>query len=768
MNAGLVSRKSAEVNWDPVDNTVLANEQVDATGHSWRSGAKVEKRQLEQWFFNITKYQESLLDDLEELAKDEAWPEMVLTQQKNWLGRTDGAYYHFTVDGCPAGVSAPDTLKVYTTRPETIFAAQFLALSPQSSFVQGLAEKDKELRAFLDKAEHLPPTSMEGYRIPYLTATSPLAAVNSAEAGSTSTIPVYVAAYVRGDYETGALMGVPAHDLRDHAFWKRHQPGEPIKHAVSPAEDGSTTELGEAYVNAGYMTPLAASLSGRPSKEAAKAVVQEIAETSGLAKPIVKWKLRDWLLSRQRYWGAPIPIIHCHSCGAQPVPDDQLPVTLPAVDHHWAQGKTGNPLATATEWINTECPKCHGPAKRDTDTMDTFVDSSWYYMRFADPKNPDLPISKSLLERNLPVDVYIGGVEHAILHLLYSRFIYKALIDTVYPEVKDKHRVVEPFKRLITQGMVHGKTYSDPETGRFLKPGEADLSNPSAPKVVATGQIANITYEKMSKSKHNGVDPTTFISQYGSDATRAHMLFQAPVSDIVNWDEDKIAGITRWLQRLYKFVTALPTPPKGTQWNGKEYFAVPVDQNNKAAVAQREADVRVACATQDGIVAVTQSYEKVYALNTTVSHLMEWTNKLLEQPASDVVKVQSASQLLRMMAPITPTFAEECLSILYPSAGSIFAPGPGSWPEPDGTAELLKQSSIPCAVQVNGKLKCVVSVVGSPEGMKQGTQEFKDWFVKQILEDDKVKERLLQPNCDIRNARKTFVVNGGKTANFVL
>ncbi|KAI1853686.1 hypothetical protein JX266_001670 [Neoarthrinium moseri] len=765
MEKGLVERRKAEVNWDPVENTVLANEQVDAAGRSWRSGAKVEKRQLEQWFFRITKYQESLQEDLEKLALDDAWPEMVLTQQRNWLGRTDGAYYQFALKpDLPDVVQLPvlESLKVYTTRPETIFAAQYLALSPQSALVQSLADRDDKLRAFLAEAKDLPHTSMAGYKIPYLAATSPLGS-HTGEA-----IPVYVAAYVRADYETGALMGVPAHDLRDFNFWKEHCPGELIKRAVSPTEGEPTVNSGEPYLSAGFMTSLAKSYEGQPSEQAAQGIVQEIASDSGLAEPIVKWKLHDWLISRQRYWGTPIPIIHCASCGPQPVPDEELPVALPRVDHHWAEARTGNPLETAEDWIRTECPKCHGPARRDTDTMDTFVDSSWYFMRFADPTNSKLPISKSALQENLPVDLYIGGVEHAILHLLYARFFFKAVVDALYPEYAAETHLIEPFKRLITQGMVHGRTYSDPETGRFLKPDEVDLSDASNPKVVETGAKPNVTFEKMSKSKHNGVDPTTFIAQYGADATRAHMLFQAPVSDVVNWDEDKIAGITRWLKRLHKFVAALSPVKGGPAWNGKEYFGKSTAGFDREATAQWDADVDVWRATQKGIAAVTLSYEKVYALNTTVSHLMEWTNVLLESPASELVKIESSSRLIHLMAPITPAFAEECWSLLHPSSDGIFESTQRNWPETDGTLEMLGQSYIRCAVQVNGKLRCVVAVSKPPQELKQGSPEFRDWFVEQIMQSEEARHKVMKPECDIRAAKKAFVVKGGQTANFVL
>lgn len=775
---GLASRKAAEVNWDPVENTVLANEQVDADGRSWRSGAKVEKRNLEQWFFHITTYQESLLQDLETLAENEAWPERVLAQQRNWLGRDFGAHYDFQVQSEDG--TALEPVRAYTTRPETIYAAQFIALSPTSPTVQRLAENDADLRTYLDSLKGSPDlislSPTEGYRIPHLTAINPL---NAAEGSldSTQRLPVYVAAYVRGDYETGALMGVPAHDLRDFNFWSAHQPGQPIKYAVTPNEGGQISHMEKGpFLSAGYMTSLAGAHKGLPSSQAAEAVVESIQSSTGSAKGVVKWKLRDWLISRQRYWGTPIPIVHCGTCGPQPVPDEQLPVTLPEVDHHWKEGRSGNPLERATEWINTTCPKCHGAAKRDTDTMDTFVDSSWYYMRFADPQSAELPVSEAALKEHLPVDVYIGGVEHAILHLLYARFIYKTVVDLMYSEKPGRslvekatdRSVLEPFTRLITQGMVHGKTYTDPSSGRFLKPDEVDLSNPSEPSVIATGEKPGVSYEKMSKSKHNGVDPTDFISKYGADATRAHMLFQAPVSDVVNWDEDKIAGVTRWLRRLHDYVQSLgPALEESPAWGAEAHFTKikkEMGDVGQEQAAQWSADTDIWRATQQTVDQITKSFEKVYSLNTTVSLLMGLTNTMTDsKAASQTVKIAAMNHLLRMMAPITPSFAEECWRSLYPSTRSIFN---STWPETDGTIELLGHNYVKCAVMVNGKMRCVATVPHRPSSMEEKSQEYQDWLTDHILQTEEAQAKLA--SFDIRKAKKAFIVKGGKTVNYLL
>ncbi|KAI0835346.1 leucyl-tRNA synthetase [Hypoxylon sp. FL0890] len=782
---GLVSQRKATVNWDPVDNTVLANEQVDSEGRSWRSGAKIVQRELEQWFFHITKFKESLLRDLEKLSQDDAWPERVLTMQKNWLGRTDGAYYEFLVDSKDKTIES-HKLKIYTTRPETIYAAQFVALSPHSSLVQQLAQEDAELRAFVERVKDLPPDTTEGYLIPELKATNPLSFVEGAAAANTEPLPVYVAPYVRGDYETGAIMGVPAHDTRDFAFWQTHCPETPLKYAVAPTPDAPTPiDMRGPYLGEGYLTSIAGPLQSMSSDAAARRIVSQIKDASNLAESNTKWKIRDWLISRQRYWGTPIPIIHCHTCGHQPVPDDQLPVMLPRVDAHWENGRVGNPLESATDWINTSCPKCHGPAKRDTDTMDTFVDSSWYYMRFPEPFNSEAPISEAAARSYLPVDIYIGGVEHAILHLLYARFVYKAVMGILYPELGatngESESITspldfsgEPFKRLITQGMVHGKTYTDPDSGRFLKPDEVDLSNPSQPKVVASGKPAIVSFEKMSKSKHNGVDPTTFIEKYGSDATRAHILFQAPVGEVLNWDEHKISGVTRWLARVYDFVRKIQIPKETSSpgFNGEAYFNEPADELRKIKqkqAAQWDADVEVWRAIQNTIISVTNALEKVYPLNTAVSSLMSLTNKLIEnQDACDVVKYEATVRLIQMMAPITPAFAEECWSILKPNTGSIFAKGHSSWPVPDGSLQYLGSDGVNCAVSVNGTLRCVVFIPTKSADIADSSPEFQQWVTEEILKSEEARAKLLSGNTDIRKATKVYVVKGGAVVNYVV
>ncbi|KAL2177863.1 uncharacterized protein P884DRAFT_199023 [Thermothelomyces heterothallicus CBS 202.75] len=784
---GLAYQAEAEVNYDPVDKTVLANEQVDANGCSWRSGAKVEKRKLKQWFLRISDFREPLLRDLEVLAKNDAWPERVLTMQKNWLGKSTGATIKFPIMAFNHDMHA--AIEVFTSRPDTLFGVQYLALASTHPVVTKLAERDPELQAFLDTLPGLPPDSKVGYLLPHIRAINPLAYHDETPEATKKSIPVYVAPYVIGDYGEGAVMGVPGHDVRDHAFWTTHHADEPVRYVLASSEDESTTAMrNEPCIDHGIMTEHSGPYKGKSSRETGEMLVSML-QQAGLAEPVEKWRLRDWLISRQRYWGTPIPIVHCDSCGAVPVPDEQLPVMLPEVDEHWAGKKTGNPLEALEDWVNTTCPRCSGPAKRDTDTMDTFVDSSWYYMRFIDPHNKDAPFSAEKAKAMLPVDLYIGGIEHAILHLLYARFVYKflmtsSLVSWGEAEAEAADKVHEPFQRLITQGMVHGKTYIDPATGRFLKPDEVDLSDPLRPKVAATGETATVTFEKMSKSKHNGVDPTNVIAQHGADATRAHMLFQAPVSEILEWDGDKIVGVTRWLGRVHDLVVRLgPAPPGGAALpTPRSYFeetAGRPDGMGAQAQAQWDADVAVWREVQRTIASVTASYEKVYALNTVVSDLMSLTNTIQDRAGamSEGIQRQALSALVRMMAPITPAFAEECWSLLGlqrpegngGGGGSMFrGPGKASFPVVDGTLELeaMRPRKQACAVQVNGKVRVSVDIPTPPSGL--AGEELKEWIVGEILKTKEGQARLVNRGTDVSRAKKVIVIKNGKLVNFVL
>ncbi|KAI5290916.1 Leucyl-tRNA synthetase, mitochondrial, partial [Ascosphaera acerosa] len=375
------------------------------------------------------------------------------------------------------------------------------------------------------------PETKAGFLLPGVTATNPVALLEQ-NAAVPPRIPLYVAPYVLGDYGEGAVMGVPGHDARDFAFWRQQNgPSADVLSVVRPMQtardDTDTAPLDGPYTEQGILAPCCGSYAGMTSQQAMQAIVQRLAERGGMAEHSESWRLRDWLISRQRYWGAPIPIVHCKRCGPVPVPDEDLPVTLPPIDAAQLKGKPGNPLEKAGEWLRVACPSCGADARRDTDTMDTFVDSSWYFLRYLDARNEQRPFAAGAAR---PVDIYVGGVEHAILHLLYARFIYKflatsGLVSDSYAR-EDPH--LEPFRMLLTQGMVHGKTFKDPATQRFLRPDEVDLSDPKAPRIKGTDTGPSVSYEKMSKSKYNGVDPTACIAKFGADAVRAHMLFAAP------------------------------------------------------------------------------------------------------------------------------------------------------------------------------------------------------------------------------------------------
>lgn len=761
---GLAYQAEAEVNYDPVDKTVLANEQVDANGCSWRSGAKVEKRRLKQWFLKISEFREALLQDLEVLAKNEAWPERVIAMQKNWLGKSQGAMIKFPILAHSQDVHA--AIEVYTTRPDTLFGVHYLALSATHPIVKQLSKSDPELQAFLDTLPGLPPDSKVGYMLPSLRAINPLAYHEHTPDATKRSLPIYVAPYVLGDYGEGAVMGVPGHDLRDNAFWKEHHYDQPVRIVLAASEDEATTAMSnEPFIEHGVMTEHSGPFKGKPSKEAGETLIKML-ETAELAKPVEKWRLRDWLVSRQRYWGTPIPIIHCDSCGAVPIPDNELPVKLPEVDHHWAEGKPGNPLETASEWVDTSCPKCGGAAKRDTDTMDTFVDSSWYFMRFVDPHNTEAPFSKESASL-LPVDVYVGGIEHAILHLLYARFIYKFLMTSSLGPEGSSDAAHEPFTRLITQGMVHGKTFINPSNGRFLKPEEVDLKDPSRPKVAATGELAVISYEKMSKSKFNGVDPTEFIAKYGADATRAHMLFQAPVSDVVNWDEEKISGVTRWLGRIHDLATSTSgSSDISREESVTEHIKSCAQQAHEmkgAALKQWDIDTAMWRGVQRTILSVTDSYQKVNSLNTIISDLMVLTNTIISNAGgTPALRTHAVSALVRMLAPVAPAFASECWQLL--GAKEPLFSSSVRFPVPDGTLPLMKPREQPCAVQINGKVRAVVDIPIPAEGMAR--EQMEAWIVDAITR--KLEATKLPTAADLRAAKKIIVVKNGKVVNFVL
>ncbi|KAJ2557065.1 Leucyl-tRNA synthetase, mitochondrial [Coemansia sp. RSA 1933] len=730
---GMVYRKEGLVNWDPVDQTVLANEQVDKNGRSWRSGAAVERRNLVQWFARITAYADELLADLDGLD----WPEHVKTMQANWIGRSEGAEFGFKVDA--RGGQAPPTVAVFTSRPDTLFGVSFLAVSAGHALVSREWLPETHAEAVLQRALEMEERQTKGVAGGDLGRASKagiftgLYAQHPLDAGRR--VPVYVADYVLSGYGTGAVMGVPAHDVRDSEFCREN--GVPVHAPV--VEPADFQEKGPVFTDLGVLSKTAANgaFGGMSSTEAMKAIV-DAAEKRGSGRHVVSYRLRDWLLSRQRYWGAPVPVVHCDACGAVPVPEDELPVRLP--ENVALSGRGGSPLKRATEWLNCKCPQCGGPAKRDTDTLDTFVDSAWYFLRFADPRNTQAPFGAAAATATMPVDLYIGGVEHAILHLLYSRFISKFLhktqrfgaaavqndttiSDSVRAAILAKHSSTgrdyngEPFKQLLTQGMVHGLTYKEPATGRFLMPEEVEIAKdgPSGARIAATGEAAVVAYEKMSKSKHNGVDPTETVAKYGADATRMHMLYLAPPRDVLEWDTQSIVGMQRWINRLGRLVDgAINAMPVQT-------IAESLGARGRGWPSEAQETYRQ---TNVAIQRTTEAMDKSFAFNTAIAALIELSNHLAAvNDCSHPTYAYAIACLVKMLGPLAPSVSEElwelCRTNGYLNAAGIRTQDGGAsasssvfaqvWPDVDESA-LAKQIAT-IVVQINGKMRFKIDAV---------------------------------------------------------
>lgn len=749
---GLAYQDEAKVNWDPIDRTVLANEQVDSNGFSWRSGAKVEQRRLKQWFVRITDYAESLLDGLKQLEKDNRWPPHVVAMQRNWLGRSEGTKLRFKLDFTNQSrpTNLPEYVDVFTTRADTLFGAQYIALAVDHPIVKDLAGEDPELQSAIDRMDNQDADSKAGVQLPLVRARNPLATILE-DAANLHDLPVFAAPYVRSDYGSGAVMGVPAHDSRDFEFWKQNteqiprfviEPEDALQHV--PAKD-------HAVVAKGTLSDQCYVYSGLHSQDAIKQITSDLATKDvNLARTAVNWRLRDWLISRQRYWGCPIPIIHCPACGAVPVPEESLPVTLPALkDEQW-KGLRGNPLEHDEDWCSVSCPQCGSAARRETDTMDTFVDSSWYYIRFA---------QNDVSQHLMPVDLYIGGVEHAILHLLYARFIYKFLSN----ENGAGLGAAEPFRRLLTQGMVHGKTFSDPDTGRFLKPIEVDGSVSGSIKIRSTGKQPNVSYEKMSKSKHNGVDPLQCMQTYGTDVTRAHLLFQAPPTEVLEWDEEKIVGIQRWFGRVWGLV--------------QECAESGAKLSRSMPHPQTPAEVKLWKTVQSTVASVNESLSDTLTLNTVISDLMTLTNTVHhiqkngnEPECRDAVVHESLRTLLKMMVPVAPSFAEECWAVLnHHETHKGFAVDDtasfAGFPQTDGSLAKMQEQTQTCAVQVNGKVKFTMSIPTPPQDLCQ--PELQDWILAQLLQSTDWSRVASKFRINVNTAKKIIVVRGGRTVNIV-
>lgn len=653
-NAGLAYRRQAAVNWCPKDATVLANEQV-VGGRCERCGSLVEQRQLEQWFFRITQYADRLLNDLDTLD----WPPHVKLMQQNWIGRSEGSTIRFC-----AGEA---DIEVFTTRPDTVFGATYLVLAPEHPLVDKIVADawPSEVDSRWTGGAATPAEAVAAYRM----ATGIKSELDRQESkdktgvftGGYATnpangeqIPVFIADYVLMGYGTGAIMAVPGQDQRDWDFATAF--GLPIIRTVEPSEGFD----GEAYTGEGpainSCQENGLSLNGMGVAEAKKTIIGWLKRHEH-GNATVQYKLRDWLLSRQRYWGCPIPIVYCDSCGLVPVPEEQLPVRLPDIEDYTPEGKS--PLATAEDWVATHCPRCGGPARRETDTMDTFVDSSWYYLRYCDPKNEQAAWGLPAVRRWMSINQYIGGIEHAILHLLYSRFLCKALADLGHLPVQ------EPFAALFTQGMI-------------TKNGA-----------------------KMSKSKGNVVSPRTIIEKYGADTARCYVLFMGPPEQGADWSDTGVEGVYRFLRRLSRFTTQVATSDLAT-------IGGPTDPERDIALRRK-----VAWAVKK----VTEDMSGRFAFNTAIAALMELTNEcskaLQDGIDRDVVKF-ALSTAASLLLPFAPHIASECY---YQLTGKHVWKQP--WPEPDEA--LLQTETVELACQINGKVRGRINV--SPEASDDAIRE---------------------------------------------
>jgi len=683
LEAGLAYQKDATVNWDPIDQTVLANEQVDADGRSWRSGAVVEKRKLRQWFLKITAYADQLLDDLETL---DGWPERVRTMQANWIGRSSGAELSFPVVAADGSATA-ETITVFTTRPDTICGASYLVLAPEHPLVASLTSADQQLavEAFADLVSRKSEQERTADDKPKRGVAIGAQVRNPATG---ALIPIWIADYVLVDYGSGAVMGVPAHDQRDFVFARQYE--LPVQQVIVPEGSDEHAFEGGAFTGAGVLIH-----SGRfdgLTSTAAKAAVIAAAEAEGWGSGRVQFRLRDWLISRQRYWGCPIPVIHCERCGVVPVPSEQLPVELPT-DVSFS-GKGGSPLAQLESWWRVACPCCGTPARRETDTMDTFMCSSWYYLRYADPHNTRLPFAQEAADRWLPVDQYVGGIEHAILHLLYSRFFTKALRD------RGLLSFSEPFARLLTQGMVQGITYKNPHSGKYIPP--AEVSDPSDPRDPTTGEVLETFYEKMSKSKHNGVDPSVVISRYGADTARMFILFKAPPEKDLEWDDADVEGQFRFLQRLWRQVdAAVERGLSLAALSGSKAVAAATTAALSSLDSLHDGERALRRAVHTAISAISEDLQDPYQFNTAVAELMKLSNAMAAEldGCRETVAQEALAALLVLLAPFAPHLAAELWQRLG-GQGDVHAQG---WPSVD--ARALVRDTVPLVIQIKGKVR---------------------------------------------------------------
>ncbi|MEA5534605.1 leucine--tRNA ligase [Crocosphaera sp. XPORK-15E] len=724
--AGLAYQKEAAVNWDPIDQTVLANEQVDSDGYSWRSGAKVERKLLRQWFFKITDYAEQLLNDLDKLP---GWPDRVKLMQENWIGKSVGAYLEFPIKG------SEEKIAVFTTRPDTVYGVNYVVLAPEHPLTPKvtIAQQKEAVEAFIKEVANeseIERTAEDKPKRGILTGGTAINPFNGQE------IPILIADYVLYEYGTGAVMGVPAHDTRDFKFATENK--LTIKVVIVPedtdvgtihelpedtdVETFHETSLREAYTEPGIIVN-SGEFDGMKSTEGKTAII-EYAEKEGYGKARIQYRLRDWLISRQRYWGCPIPVVHCPSCGSIAVPDADLPVKLP--ENVEFTGRGASPLAKLEDWINVPCPSCGEPAKRETDTMDTFIDSSWYYLRYTDAVNDQEAFKLEKANDWMGVDQYVGGIEHAILHLLYSRFFTKVLRD------RGLINVDEPFKRLLTQGMVQALTYKNPQTGKYIPPENVVYKDDNY-RDRETGEILSFFFEKMSKSKYNGVDPQQVLGKYGADTARMFILFTAPPEKDLEWNDAGVEGQFRFLNRVWRLVV--------------EYGENKPKQVKKTTdLTKFEKDLKRAIHT--AIKEISEDLEGDYQFNTAVSELMKLSNALNDAKCLDSAVYQEGIEtLLILLAPFAPHIAEE----LWHDLGHKKSIHLASWPKVDPDALVVDEITL--VIQVMGKTRGTIQVSASATKDELEKLARESDIGKRYLEDTEVKKVIVVP---------------GKLVNFVV
>lgn len=706
LKAGLAYQKEAAVNWDPIDQTVLANEQVDSEGRSWRSGAKVERKMLRQWFLKITDYAEQLLNDLDKLT---GWPERVKLMQANWIGKSVGAYLEFPI------VGMNEKIGVFTTRPDTVYGVTYVVLAPEHPLTQQVTTPDRKeaVTAFIQEVtaeSELERTAEDKPKRGIPTGGKAINPFTQAE------IPIWIADYVLYEYGTGAVMGVPAHDARDFQFANQNQ--LPIQVVIVADDD---IPLKEAYTEPGIMIN-SGEFNGMASAKAKQAIINR-AEQEGIGQARVQYRLRDWLISRQRYWGAPIPIVHCPQCGIVPVPEQELPVSLP--ENVEFTGRGPSPLSQLQDWVNVPCPTCGTPAKRETDTMDTFIDSSWYFLRYTDAKNEQKVFDSAKVNDWMPVDQYVGGIEHAILHLLYSRFFTKVLRD------RGLLNFDEPFQRLLTQGMVQGLTYKNSTTGKWVP---SALVDPADPKDPETGEPLQVSYQTMSKSKGNGVAPAEVITKYGADTARMFILFKAPPEKDLEWDDADVEGQFRFLNRVWRLITEFATS------------AGEVKVTSPQNLSKDEKELRRAIHT--AIKEVTDDLEGEYQFNTAVSEMMKLSNALADAPCKQSpIYAEGIQTLILLLAPFAPHIAEE----LWQSIGKQDSVHQQAWPVADLSA--LVADEITLVIQIMGKTRGSIQVPATADREALETYARESEVAKRYITGKEIKKVIIVP---------------GKLVNFVV